>query len=98
MSRGGLFTIITSVIFAMRGDVSGGGFVTESTNEFLAVSFVVSGFLALVANFCRPLIREWGVCVGGGEFEGAGVRRWCRKLVVSMVFHHVHYRLCKAFG
>ena len=93
-----MFTIITSVIFAMRGDVSGGGFVTESTNEFLAVSFVVSGFLALVTDFCGPLIREWGVCAGGGEFHRAVFGRWCHELFFGMVFHRVRDCLRKAFG
>ena len=98
MSGSRSFTIITNVILAMRGDVSRGRFVTESTNEFLAISFVVSRFLALVTDFCRPLIREWGVCMGGGEFRRAVFGRWCRELVVSVFFHRVHNCLRKAFG
>ena len=98
MSGGGSFTIITNVILAMGGDVSGGGFITESTNEFLAVSFVVSGFLALVANFCSPLVGERGVRAEGGEFRRAGFGRWCRKLGGSLGFDRVRDRLRKAFG
>ena len=78
--------------------MSGSGFITESTNKFLAVSFVVSGFLALVTNFCCPLIREQDVCAGGGEFCEVDVGRWCRKLMVSMVFHRIRDYLCKALG
>ncbi len=89
MSESGSFTIITSVILAMRRDVSGGGFITESTNEFLTILFVVSRFLALVTDFCHPWIREWGMCTGGGKFRGAGFGRWCCELVVGVIFHHM---------
>ncbi len=98
MSGGGSFTIITNVILAMRGDVSRGGFIAESTNEFLAISFVVSGFFALIANFCGPLIGERGVRVGGGEFCRAVFGRWCCELGGGVGFDRVCDRLRKAFG
>ena len=98
MSGSRSFTIITNVIFAMGGDVSGSGFIAESTNEFLTVSFVVSGFLALVADFCGPLVGKRGVRVGGGEFRRAGFGRWCHELGGGVGFHRVRDRLRKAFG
>ncbi len=98
MSGSRSFTIITNVILAMRGDVSRGGFIAESTNEFLTVSFVVSGFFTLVTDFCGPLIGERGVCAEGGEFRRAGFGRWCRELVGGVGFHCIHDCLRKAFG
>ena len=98
MSGSRSFTIITNVILAMRGDVSGGGFIAESTNEFLTVSFVVSGFFALVANFCGPLVGERGVRAEGGEFRRAGFGRWCRELVGGVGIHRVCDGLRKTFG
>ena len=98
MSGSRSFTIITNVILAMRGDVSRGGFIAESTNEFLAISFVVSGFFALIANFCGPLIGERGVCVGGGEFRRVVFGRWCRELVGGVGIHRVRDCFRKTFG
>ena len=98
MSGGGSFTIITNVILAMRGDVSGGGFITESTNEFLTISFVVSGFFALIANFRGPLVGERGVRAERGEFRRAVFGRWYCELVGGVSIHCVRNCLHKAFG